>query len=123
MGEAKKQEKVQTLQLVSNLNHDKFHEVNSRDYNDYVKEKEVKTKLVDFDSKYLDYAHYIYTITHNIWEEKGIGVIYDTYSNNVVMHLGNMNLTGIAGVVAGTMATLHGFPDRKLIGQNVVITE
>ncbi len=123
MAEVKKAEKVRTLQLVSSLSHEKFHDVNSRDYNDYVKETEVKNKLVKFDSKYLDHAHYIYTITHNIWEEKGIGVIYDTYSNNVVMHLGNMNLTGIYGVIAGTMATLHGFPDRKLIGQNVVITE
>ncbi len=111
------------VSLVSELSHENFHEVNSVDYNDYLKNKEAKTKLKNFDSKYLDYAHYIYTITHNIWEEKGIGTIYDTYSNNVVMHLGNLNVNGISSVIAGTLSTLHGFPDRKLIGQNVITTE
>ncbi len=115
--------KTASLKLVSELSHEHFHEVNCVDYNEYAKKTEVKTKLINFDSKYLDYAHYIYTITHNIWEEKGIGTIYDTYSNNVVMHLGNLNVSGISSVIAGTLSTLHGFPDRKLIGQNVVITE
>lgn len=108
---------------ISNQDFTKFHSTFARDYNDYCKLTDHRTKLIGFDTKYLDYAHYIMTITHNIWEEKGIGVIYDTYSNNVVMHTGSLNINGISGVIAGTMATLHGFPDRKLIGQNVVTTE
>lgn len=33
-----------------------------------------------------DIVDYVLKITHRIWEEKGIGVIYDTYHNDVTMH-------------------------------------
>lgn len=90
------------------------------DYNDFVDIKERKQKLEGFDDDYRDFVDYILKITHRIWEEKGIGVIYDTYHNNVVMHAGSSNITGIQSVIAGTLQTLHAFPDRRLIGQNVI---
>ena len=36
------------------------------------------------------------------------------------MHLGSSNLVGIKDVIANTLQTLHAFPDRRLIGQNVI---
>lgn len=90
------------------------------DYNDFEKVSKREQTMKGFDSKYRDFVDYILRITHEIWEEKGIGVIYDTYHNNVVMHLGSSNLVGIKDVVANTLATLHAFPDRRLIGQNVI---
>jgi len=90
------------------------------DYNDFVKLTDKKQKLEGFDDDYNDFVDYIMKITHRIWEEKGIGVIYDTYHNNVTMHFGAHNAVGIQGVIKGTLETLHAFPDRKLIGQNVV---
>lgn len=98
-------------------------EVNSirySDYNDFVKNIEKKQHMKGFDEEYNDFVDYIMKITHRIWEEKGIGIIYDTYHNNVVMHAGSQNITGIKEVISGTTQTLHAFPDRRLIGQNVI---
>lgn len=94
--------------------------VNDYDYNDYRKQPKSKQNLKGFDDKYEDFVDYILTITHTIWEEKGIGVIYNTYSNNVTMHAGSNNITGIQSVISGTLQTLHSFPDRRLIGQEVI---
>lgn len=90
------------------------------DYNDFIKLTEKKQDIHGFDDDYNDFVDYIMKITHRIWEEKGIGIIYDTYHNNVTMHFGAHNAVGIQGVIKGTLETLHAFPDRKLIGQNVV---
>lgn len=90
------------------------------DYNEYTKHNEKKQDMEGFAEDYNDFVDYILKITHRIWEEKGIGIIYDTYHNNVVMHAGSQNITGIKEVISGTLQTLHSFPDRKLIGQNVI---
>jgi predicted ester cyclase len=98
-------------------------EINSlrySDYNDFIKNTEKKQNMKGFDDQYNDFVDYIMKITHRIWEEKGIGIIYDTYHNNVVMHAGSQNITGIKEVISGTTQTLHSFPDRRLIGQNVI---
>ena len=90
------------------------------DYNDYVKHNEKKQNMNGFDKEYNDIVDFILKITHRIWEEKGIVIIYDTYHNNLVMHVGSQNITGIKEVISGTLQTLHAFPDRRLIGQNVI---
>lgn len=90
------------------------------DYNDYLKLSNSKQNLVGFDSKYRDFVDYIVKITHNIWEEKGIGIIFDTYHNNITMHTGSTSISGIDKIIAGTLQTLFSFPDRKLISQNVI---
>jgi len=90
------------------------------DYNDFIKNTEKKQNLLGFDDEYNDFVDYIMKITHRIWEEKGIGIIYDTYHNNVIMHAASQNIIGIREVIAGTIQTLHAFPDRRLIGQNVI---
>lgn len=94
--------------------------VNQYDYNDFIKLPKSKQVMKGFDRDYNDFVDYIMKITHRIWEEKGIGVIYDTYHNNVTMHFGASNAIGIDKVICGTLETLHAFPDRKLIGQNVI---
>lgn len=94
--------------------------VGNLDYNDHSIATKRNQSLEGFDDKYRDFVDYIMKITHNIWEEKGIGIIYDTYHNNVTMHAGSKNIVGIKEVIAGTMQTLHAFPDRRLIGQNVI---
>lgn len=94
--------------------------VGNLDYNDFSKATKREQKMEGFDSSYRDFVDYIMKITHQIWEEKGIGVIYDTYHNNITMHLGSSNLVGIKDVISNTLQTLHAFPDRRLIGQNVI---
>lgn len=101
-------------------NSDEVNALRYSDYNDYLKHSERKQNIKGFDPEYNDFVDYIMKITHRIWEEKGIGIIYDTYHNNVIMHAGSQNITGIKEVISGTIQTLHSFPDRRLIGQNVI---
>lgn len=90
------------------------------DYNDFSAQTKREQEIPGFEPQYRDFVDYIMKITHDIWESKGIGVIYDTYHNNVTMHLGSSNLVGIKDVISNTLQTLHAFPDRRLIGQNVI---
>ncbi|MFV0344627.1 MAG: ester cyclase, partial [Bacteroidales bacterium] len=99
---------------------DQVNPVGNHDYNDYLKVSSKGQKMKGFDPEYKDFVDYILNITHRIWEEKGIGIIYDTYHNNVTMHAGSVNIVGIKEVISGTLQTLHAFPDRRLIGQNVI---
>lgn len=101
-------------------NGDEVTPVGVLDYNDFSKQTKREQKMKGFDPQYRDFVDYIMKITHQIWEEKGIGVIYDTYHNNITMHLGSSNLVGIKDVISNTLQTLHAFPDRRLIGQNVI---
>lgn len=94
--------------------------VGAYDYNDFSVQTKREQKMPGFDPQYRDFVDYIMKITHQIWEEKGIGVIYDTYHNNITMHCGSTNLVGIKDVISNTLQTLHAFPDRRLIGQNVI---
>jgi predicted ester cyclase len=90
------------------------------DYNEFSKNTARKQSMKGFDDDYLDFVDYIMKITHRIWEEKGIGIIYQTYHNDVIMHAGTVNVQGLNEVVSGTLQTLHAFPDRKLVGENVI---
>lgn len=101
-------------------NSDEVNRILYSDYNEFSKVNSRKQSMTGFDPEYLDIVDYIIKITHRIWEEKGIGVIYRTYHNDVVMHTGSVDVKGINEVVAGTLQTLHAFPDRSLVGENVI---
>ena len=128
MADTKKEEETGTQMMERQQINDKIYygeteEVNPvrhADYNDYLKLAESKQQLPGFDGEYRDIVDYVLKITHRIWEEKGIGVIYDTYHNDVTMHCASTNLVGIKDVVANTLMTLHSFPDRRLIGEQVI---
>jgi predicted ester cyclase len=82
--------------------------------------KDNRQELPGFDKKYTSIVDYILKITHQIWEERGIGVIYDTYDEGIKLHSGASTVHGINAVVSGTMETLHAFPDRRLVGEEVI---
>ncbi len=73
-----------------------------------------------FDPQYTDIVDYIIRITHKIWEEKAVGYIYDTYQHNCVVHTSGGDVHGREVVVASTLQTLAGFPDRKLYGDDLI---
>lgn len=93
------------------------------DYNDFIKHTEKKQKLEGFDPEYRDIVDYILRITHEIWEERGIGVIFDTYHNNTIAHSCSTTSSGVLPVIAGTLSHLHAFPDRKIVAESVVWSE
>lgn len=73
-----------------------------------------------FDAEFLDIVDYIIKITYRIWEQKNVGLCYRHYSEACPVHtLGGLGLT-VDEVVQNTVKTLAAFPDRILIGENVV---
>ncbi|MEQ8675269.1 MAG: ester cyclase [Aggregatilineales bacterium] len=73
-----------------------------------------------FDPKFADIVDYIIRITHEIWEEKAIGKLYDYYANTIEIHTSGQTIHGRDAVLAGTIATLAAYPDRRLYGDEVI---
>ena len=64
---------------------------------------------------------FIYGITREIWEERGIGAgLQRYYAADVVLRAATGMTTSRSGVVAQTLQTLHQFPDRQLVGEDVI---
>jgi hypothetical protein len=75
-----------------------------------------------FTAEYPTVEAYILGITERIWEGRGIGLIRRWYTPDVVMHTAAGDFAGVETVVAGTIDTLHGFPDRRLLGDCLLYT-
>lgn len=74
-----------------------------------------------FDPKFRDLPDYIETITREIWEERGVGTgLEKYYARDVLVRSAGGILTSNAGVAGATLATLHEFPDRQLVTEDVV---
>ena len=74
-----------------------------------------------FNSKFENFPDYINGITYEIWEEEnGVEKLHEYYASDVVMRTPSSIIIGNEGVIAATEATLLEFPDRKLIGEDVI---
>ncbi|MDG4649666.1 ester cyclase [Roseibacterium sp. SDUM158017] len=73
-----------------------------------------------FDAKFRDFPDYIIGITKEIWEDRGIHTLHDYYSADIVVRTPGSVVVGNRGVIGATMATLHEFPDRVLLGEDVI---
>ncbi len=70
---------------------------------------------------YASVPDYIYGITREIWEDRGVGAKLERYyAADVVVRAPTGVTIGDAGVTADTLATLHQFPDRQLVGEDVI---
>jgi predicted ester cyclase len=67
-----------------------------------------------------DIVDYILGITFEIWEEGGVELIHQYYSADCVVYGLDGITHGAAEMVAGTRATLAGFPDRLLLAEDVI---
>jgi hypothetical protein len=76
--------------------------------------------LTGFDPRWRDVPHYILGITREIWEDRGIATLHRHYAPDIVVRSPASVVTGNAGVIGATMATLHEFPDRTLLGEDVI---
>ncbi len=73
-----------------------------------------------FDPKFRDFPDYIIGITKEIWEDRGIATLHQYYAEDIVVRAPASIVTGNQGVIAATMATLAEFPDRVLLGEDVI---
>lgn len=73
---------------------------------------------------YASVPDFIYGITREIWEERGIGGKLDKYYSPDILLRAASGFTGSnTGVTAQTLQTLHQFPDRQLVGEDVIWTD
>ena len=73
-----------------------------------------------FDDRYRDVPDFIIGITFDIWEGRQIGSLSSRYAPGLVVRSPSSVVTDNVGVIAATMATLAEFPDRKLMGEDVI---
>ena len=74
-----------------------------------------------FDEHFRDLPDYIDKVTREIWEDRGIGGSLDRYyARDVIVRAANGILTDNAGVTGATLQTLHEFPDRQLVNEDVI---
>lgn len=73
-----------------------------------------------FDPKFRDFPDYIIGITKEIWEDRGIATLHQYYAPDIVVRSPASVVVGNQGVIGATMATLAEFPDRTLLGEDVI---
>lgn len=73
-----------------------------------------------FDPSWKDFPDYIIGITKEIWEDRNIATLHHYYAENIPVRSPASMVVGNQGVIAATMATLAEFPDRTLLGEDVI---
>ncbi len=73
-----------------------------------------------FNSKFTSFPDYILGITHEIWEEKQVETLHHYYSEDIVVRSPSSVVIGNKAVIDATYATLDEFPDRQLLGEDVI---
>src|SRR5699024_5974520 len=108
--------------LVFYADADDVNMVDSRDDEGYlnIPERNFKKQSMDGYGEYDNIVDYIVRINRQIWKEKDIGLIYDTYSHGVQIHRGLINSHGVHEVISGTLQTLQSFPDRTGLGWSII---
>ena len=76
-----------------------------------------------FDPKFKNFPDYIIGVTKEIWEDRRIAKLHDYYSNDIVVRSPASVVIGNHDVIGATMATLAEFPDRTLLGEDVIWCE
>lgn len=75
--------------------------------------------LEGFESKFVDIVDYIVRITDEIWADRAMGRIYDTYDASCVVYSSYGVVRSVEEVMASTAATLNAFPDGEIHHLNV----
>ena len=73
-----------------------------------------------FDPRFTDLPDYILKCTAQIWEGRDIAALDWHYSEDLVVRTPAGISQGNAAGKANTMATLSEFPDRQLLGEDVI---
>ena len=73
-----------------------------------------------FSNRFTDFPDYIIGITKEIWEDRGIATLHHYYSPDIVVRSPASVVVGNEKVIGATMATLAEFPDRTLLGEDVI---
>jgi len=73
-----------------------------------------------FNPKWTDFPDYIIGITQEIWESRGVGTLNHYYAPDIPVRSPMGVAVGNQATIAATMATINEFPDRELLGEDVI---
>jgi len=79
--------------------------------------------MKNFSPEFKTPEQYIIEITYKIWEERGVGRIRDWYAADGPVRTPHGVTNTVDDVIQGTLATMHEFPDRRLLAEDVIIGE
>ncbi len=80
----------------------------------------VNNALPGFDAEFTSLDDYIRVITARIWEGRQVDTIHRYYSADCAVITPGGTSQGVDAVVRGTLETLHQFPDRRLLCEDIV---
>lgn len=73
-----------------------------------------------FDAKFPDVRTYILGMTAEIWEGRGVESLNHYYTPDIPVRSPDGSVIGNQAVIEATNATLAEFPDRQLLGEDVI---
>ncbi|MEP5729877.1 MAG: nuclear transport factor 2 family protein [Sulfitobacter sp.] len=73
-----------------------------------------------FSDRFTDFPDYILGITQEIWEGRGLSTLHHYYAKDIPVRSPGSIVFGNENVIGATMATLAEFPDRRLLGEDVI---
>ena len=73
-----------------------------------------------FSDQFTDFPDYILGITQEIWEHRNLATLHHYYAPDIPVRSPGSIVFGNEGVIGATMATLAEFPDRRLLGEDVI---
>jgi predicted ester cyclase len=71
-------------------------------------------KLRGFEDRFTDIVDYIVRITDEIWMDRAVGYIYDTYDASCTIYSSYGIVRSVEEVIASTVATLNAYPDGEI---------
>ena len=76
-----------------------------------------------FSNRFTDFPDYIIQITKEIWEDRGVATLNHYYGDDIPVRSPMGIQRGNQAVIASTMATINEFPDRELLGEDVIYSD
>ncbi|MEL6598651.1 MAG: nuclear transport factor 2 family protein [Pseudomonadota bacterium] len=76
-----------------------------------------------YSNRWDSFPDYILGITKEIWEDRGLATLHQYYAPEIPVRSPGSLVIGNQNVISATMATLAEFPDRQLLGEDVIWCE
>ena len=70
--------------------------------------------------RYTEFSDYILGITEKIWERRGVDLLHDYYAEDILVRSPAGVVEGNRAVINATQATIAEFPNRLLLGEDVI---
>ena len=81
-----------------------------------------RQSMQGFDSDYVDIVDYIVRLTHRIWEERNLGLLYTAYAHNIMIHTSEGMVYGRDKVMADSVKSMAAYPDVRIYADEVIWT-